>query len=44
MVKIVLPEERKFELLGSIRSWDLATTLRSANMIFIGLKGQIAEY
>ena len=44
MVKIVLPEERKFELLGSYKVVGFGYDIKSANMIFIEQKGQIAEY
>ncbi|MDT2939031.1 hypothetical protein [Lactococcus lactis] len=44
MVKIVLPEEQKFELLGSYKVVGFGYDIKSANMIFIEQKAQIAEY
>lgn len=44
MVKIVLPEERKFELLGSYKVAGLGYDIKQANMVYIEQKGQIAEY
>lgn len=44
MVKIVLPEERKFELLGSYKVAGLGYDIKSANMIFIEQKVHIADY
>lgn len=44
MVKIVLSEERKFELLGSYKVAGLGYDIKSANMIFIEQKVHIADY
>ena len=44
MVKIVLQEERKFDLLGSYKLAGLGYDIKAANMIFIEQKGQIADY
>lgn len=44
IVKIVLPQERKFELLGSYKVVGLGYDIKSANMIFIEQRAQIAEY
>lgn len=44
MVKIVLPQERKFDLLGSYKAVGLGYDIKSANMIFIEQRAQIAEY
>ena len=44
IVKIVLPEERKIDLLGSYKVAGLGYDIKSANMIFIEQRGQIAGY
>ena len=44
MVKIVLSEERQFELLQAYKVAGLGYDIKSANMIFIEQKGQIAGY
>ena len=44
IVKIVLPQERKFELLGSYKVVGLGYDIKAANMIFIEQRAQIAEY
>ena len=44
MVKIVLSEERQFELLQAYKVAGLGYDIKSANMIFIEQKGQIADY
>jgi hypothetical protein len=44
MVKVVLPQERKFEILGSYKVAGFGYDIKSANMIFIEQKAQIAEF
>lgn len=48
MIKVVLPQEQKqeqkIELLGSYKVVGLGYDIKSANMIFIEQKAQIAEY
>ena len=44
MVKIVLSEDRQFELLQAYKVAGLGYDIKSANMIFIEQKGQIADY
>lgn len=44
MVKIVLAEDRQFELLGAYKVAGFGYDIKSANMIFIEQKGQIADY
>ena len=44
LVKIVLPEERKFELLGSYKVAGLGYDIKSANMIFVEQKAHIVDY
>lgn len=44
MVKIVLSEERQFELLQAYKVAGLGYDIKSANMIFIEQKGHITDY
>ena len=44
IVKIVLPQERDFELLGSYKAVGLGYDIKSANMMFIEQRAQIAKY
>ena len=44
MVKIVLPEDRQFEIARAYKVAGLGYDIKSANMIFIEQKGQIADY
>lgn len=44
MVKIVLPQQQKIELLGSYMVAGFGYDIKQANMIYIEQKGQIAEY
>jgi hypothetical protein len=44
MVKIVLAEDKQFELLGAYKVAGFGYDIKSANMIFIEQKGQIADY
>ena len=44
MVKVVLPQEQKIELLGSYVVVGFGYDIKSANMIFIEQKAKIAEY
>lgn len=44
MVKIVLSEDKQFELLKAYKVAGLGYDIKQANMIFIEQKGQIAEY
>ena len=44
MVKVVIPQEQKIELLGSYVVVGFGYDIKSANMIFIEQKAKIAEY
>ena len=44
MVKVVLPQEQKIDLLGSYVVVGFGYDIKSANMIFIEQKAKIAEY
>ena len=44
MVKVVLPQEQKVELLGSYVVVGFGYDIKQANMIFIEQKAKIAEY
>ena len=44
MVKIVLPQERQFEITHAYKVAGLGYDIKSANMIFIEKQGQIADY
>ena len=44
MVKVVLPQEQKIELLGSYVVVGFGYDIKQANMIFIEQKAKIAEY
>lgn len=44
MVKVVLPQQQKFEILGSYKVVGFGYDIRSANMIFIEQNAKIAEY
>ncbi|MDT2879649.1 hypothetical protein [Lactococcus lactis] len=44
MIKVVLPQEQKIELLGCYVVVGLGYDIKSANMIFIEQKAKIAEY
>ena len=44
MVKVVLPQEQKIDLLGSYVVVGFGYDIKQANMIFIEQKAKIAEY
>ena len=44
IVKVVLPQQQKIELLGSYMVAGYGYDIKSANMIFIDRKARIAEY
>lgn len=44
IVKVVLPQQQKIELLGSYMVAGYGYDIKSANMIFIDRKAKIAEY